>query len=378
MRIRHAHVRPASVDDFERRQDAAGGRIVLVTLAPEVPGALDAHRTSGRRRACASPSATRPRRRGRLPTRLRPARRCPRISATAVAQVLPRHPNVIWEQLAADALLASLIVDGHHLPPATVKAMVRAKGPDRTILVTDAIAAAGCAPGRYGIGDVECELGADGRVSLPGTPFLAGSSLTLDRGDRQHGALHGAADRDRDPDGVDDSGRVPGHDARRHRQRRVGSRVGRSADLERDPHEHRDTRLGGPRRLPRRHHGDRPRSSAIASATAASTFLGGRKFGPWLMIGQSFGVGTHAEMPVALAGAVYSVGASAHLVSVEEPLHHAVLLDHGAGLPPHPPHDDGGVHRGSVRPVDGARSTSCSRCASSSSTPAACSRAPAR
>src|SRR5206468_5052353 len=40
-------------------------------------------------------------------------------------------------------------------------------------------------------------------------------------------------------------------------------------------------------------------------------FLGGRRFGPWLMIGQSFGVGTHAEMPVALAGAVYSIGASA-------------------------------------------------------------------
>ena len=37
-------------------------------------------------------------------------------------------------------------------------------------------------------------------------------------------------------------------------------------------------------------------------------FLGGRKFGPWLMVGQSFGVGTHAEMPVALAGAVYSIG----------------------------------------------------------------------
>jgi Na+/proline symporter len=40
-------------------------------------------------------------------------------------------------------------------------------------------------------------------------------------------------------------------------------------------------------------------------------FLGGRRFGPWLMVGQSFGVGTHAEMPVALAGAVYSFGASA-------------------------------------------------------------------
>jgi N-acetylglucosamine-6-phosphate deacetylase len=95
--------------------------------------------------------------------------------------MLPRHPNVIWEQLAADALVASLIVDGHHLPPATVKAMVRAKGPDRTILVTDAIAAAGCPPGRYTIGGVNCELGVDGRVSLPGTPYLAGSGLTLDR-----------------------------------------------------------------------------------------------------------------------------------------------------------------------------------------------------
>jgi Na+/proline symporter len=40
-------------------------------------------------------------------------------------------------------------------------------------------------------------------------------------------------------------------------------------------------------------------------------FLGGRQFGPWLMIGQTFGVGTHAEMPVALAGAVYTSGASA-------------------------------------------------------------------
>ena len=39
-------------------------------------------------------------------------------------------------------------------------------------------------------------------------------------------------------------------------------------------------------------------------------FLGDRRFGPWLMIGQSFGVGTHAEMPVALAGAVYTSGAS--------------------------------------------------------------------
>jgi N-acetylglucosamine-6-phosphate deacetylase len=95
--------------------------------------------------------------------------------------MLPRHPNVIWELLAADALFASLIVDGHHLPAATVKSMIRAKGPGRTMLVTDAVAAAASAPGRYTIGSVDCELGDDGRVSLPGTPYLAGSSLTMDR-----------------------------------------------------------------------------------------------------------------------------------------------------------------------------------------------------
>ena len=59
--------------------------------------------------------------------------------------------------------------------------MVRAKGVDRSILVTDATSAAGCGPGRYSIGDVVCESREDGRVSLPGTPYLAGSSLTLDR-----------------------------------------------------------------------------------------------------------------------------------------------------------------------------------------------------
>ena len=95
--------------------------------------------------------------------------------------MLPRHPNVIWEQLAADALAATFIVDGHHLPAATVKALVRAKSIERSILVTDATSAAGCAPGRYRIGAIECDLGTDGRVSLAGTPYLAGSSLTLDR-----------------------------------------------------------------------------------------------------------------------------------------------------------------------------------------------------
>lgn len=175
-----AHISPATIGDFERRQEAADGRIVLVTLAPEVPGALSliAHLAhAGVRVSIGHTAAT-------------PSQVADAVSAGATlfthlgngcAHLVPRHPNVLWEALATDALSASFIVDGHHLPPATVKAMIRAKEPARTILVTDAIAAAGCGPGRYTIGSVACTADGDGRVSLPGTPYLAGSSLTMER-----------------------------------------------------------------------------------------------------------------------------------------------------------------------------------------------------
>ena len=174
------HLAPATVDDFNRRQDAADGRIVLVTLAPEVRGALPLIEhlvASGLRVAIGHTAATTQ----QIGDAISAGATLATHLGNGCAQLLPRHPNAIWDLLAADAVLASLIVDGHHLPPATVKAMVRAKGPGKTILVTDAIAAAGCAPGPYAIGGVECALGEDGRVSLPGTPYLAGSSLTLDR-----------------------------------------------------------------------------------------------------------------------------------------------------------------------------------------------------
>jgi N-acetylglucosamine-6-phosphate deacetylase len=73
-------------------------------------------------------------------------------------------------------------VDGHHLPPSTVKAMIRAKTPERSILVTDAIAAAGMPPGSYTLGGQKVELDAMGRVAAPGTPYLAGSALRMNVG----------------------------------------------------------------------------------------------------------------------------------------------------------------------------------------------------
>ena len=173
-----AHTAPASLDDFRRRQEAASGQIVLVTIAPEVPGALELIEylvSSGVRVAIGHSEAD--------AARIRDAIAAGATLSTHLgngcASMLPRHPNLVWEQLAADELWASVIVDGHHLPPATVKTMVRAKSPRRTILVTDATAAGGCAPGSYVLGDAQVDVSVDRRVSLRGTSQLAGSALTL-------------------------------------------------------------------------------------------------------------------------------------------------------------------------------------------------------
>lgn len=173
-----AHTSAASIDDFRRRQDAASGRIVLCTLAPEVAGALELieYLVESHVRVAIGHTEASP---GVIREAVRAGATMSTHLGNGCAATLPRHPNLIWEQLAADDLLASLIVDGHHLPPAMVKSAIRAKTPARTILVSDAMAAAGCDTGSYRIGDVEVEVGADRRVSLRGTPYLAGSALTM-------------------------------------------------------------------------------------------------------------------------------------------------------------------------------------------------------
>lgn len=174
------HVAPASIDDFERRQEAAEGRILLLTLAPESPGAarLIEHAVErGVRVALGHTMAS--------AAEIRDAVTAGASLSTHLgngcASVMARHANVLWEQLGADELLASFIVDGHHLPAATVKAMIRAKTPERSVLVTDAVAPACCPPGTYSIGSTRVELSPDGSVVRSGETLLAGSSLTLDR-----------------------------------------------------------------------------------------------------------------------------------------------------------------------------------------------------
>ncbi|HZF40554.1 MAG TPA: N-acetylglucosamine-6-phosphate deacetylase [Blastocatellia bacterium] len=175
---RKQHARAPDWNEFQRWQNAARGRIRIVTLSPEWPGAIDFIEradSSGVVVAVGHTAAT-------------PAQIADAASAGARLSThlgngshakIDRHPNYIWEQLANDDLWASFIVDGHHLPPSVVKCFLRSKGVERSILVTDAIAAAGKPPGRYRLGNVEVEVTPVRRVCLPGSPYLAGSVLEM-------------------------------------------------------------------------------------------------------------------------------------------------------------------------------------------------------
>lgn len=172
-------VRPPDREEFKRLQDAARGRIRLVTLAPETEGALEFIEWLAGQGIVVSLGHT-----GAAPERIREAVQAGARFSTHLGngahEIIHRHRNYIWEQLAADELRASFIVDGHHLPPSVVKIFVRAKGPARSVLVTDAVAPAGCAPGEYQLGEVPIELTAEGRVQIRGSSRLAGSALRLD------------------------------------------------------------------------------------------------------------------------------------------------------------------------------------------------------
>jgi N-acetylglucosamine-6-phosphate deacetylase len=171
------HVRDPDWEEFCRFQDAAGGRIKILTVAPERNGALPFIEKAAASGVTISLGHT-----GAAPEQIRDAvqagaRMSTHLGNGAHAQIA-RHPNYIWEQLACDDLFASIITDGHHLPAAVAKCFARVKGPERLCLVSDAVALGGCKPGIYGNG--RHEVLPTGKVVLAGTPYLAGAGHLLD------------------------------------------------------------------------------------------------------------------------------------------------------------------------------------------------------
>ncbi len=172
-------VRPPHLDEFRRWQEAAQGNIRLVTLSPEWPGAshyIEQLAQEGVVTSIGHTRATRP----QIEDAVRAGATLSTHLGNGADAVLPRHPNYIWEQLADDRLAASFIADGHHLPDSFLRVALRAKGLERSVLVTDAVMPAMCAPGPYRLGEVDVELKEDQRVVLRGGSRLAGSSLRMD------------------------------------------------------------------------------------------------------------------------------------------------------------------------------------------------------
>lgn len=177
-----AHVRPPDKAEFDRWQEACGDLVGMVTLSPhwqEAPDYIGHLTAQGVHVALGHTDAS-------------PEQICRAVAAGATlsthlgngaAAVLPRHPNLIWSQLADDRLTATFIADGHHLPAETFKVMLRAKGLARSLLVSDVTALGGMAPGTYDqpIGG-RVVLTADGRLGTEGTPYLAGAALPLAHG----------------------------------------------------------------------------------------------------------------------------------------------------------------------------------------------------
>jgi N-acetylglucosamine-6-phosphate deacetylase len=162
---------------FDRLFEAAEGHIRLMTLAPELPGAVEltAHATArGIKVSLGHSDAT--------VAETRAVINAGAVSAThtfnAMRPLDHREPGILGTVLTDDALYAELICDGIHVASEMVKLWWRAKGPGQAILVTDAMSATGMPDGEYRLGEVAVQV-ANGRATANGV--LAGSVLTLDR-----------------------------------------------------------------------------------------------------------------------------------------------------------------------------------------------------
>ncbi|WP_259391298.1 N-acetylglucosamine-6-phosphate deacetylase [Paenibacillus sp. 1011MAR3C5] len=180
-----AFVRPPDWELFQRWQEAAQGRIKIITLSPEWPGSIEFIEkvtASGVIVSIGHTSAT--------AEQIREAAAAGARMSTHLGNgahlMLPRHPNYIWEQLAQDRLWACMIADGFHLPESVLKVILKVKG-ERAMLVSDAVQLAGMPAGEYAphIGG-KVVLTPEGRLHLADQPnLLAGSAQMLFRGVEQ-------------------------------------------------------------------------------------------------------------------------------------------------------------------------------------------------
>ncbi len=166
-----------TVEILERLWQAARGHVRMLTIAPEIPGAMEVIAEAARRQVCVSI--------GHSDAEMPIAQDAVKVGArhathtfNAMRPLDHRDPGIIGEVLSDDRISADIIVDGIHVSPPIVKLFLRAKGHERSVLITDAISATGMPDGRYQLGPIEVDV-KDGKCTSNGS--LAGSVLTMDR-----------------------------------------------------------------------------------------------------------------------------------------------------------------------------------------------------
>jgi N-acetylglucosamine-6-phosphate deacetylase len=185
---RDAFVAP-DVEVLERL--LAGGPVLAMSLAPEVPGALaviERASAHGVRVSLGHTDATYAQARAAVAAGARSVTH----AFNAMRPLHHREPGMVGAALDLDELTCEVICDGVHVDPVAVRLLVGRKGAERTMLVTDAIEATGLADGDYRLGDRRVEV-RGGRATLPGDDTIAGSTLTMDRALRNVVAFTGAS-----------------------------------------------------------------------------------------------------------------------------------------------------------------------------------------
>jgi N-acetylglucosamine-6-phosphate deacetylase len=170
--------RPDS-EEFDRLQEWADGHIVLLTVAPEIEGALRLIEHVRRRHKTVVSLGH------HLASREMIARAAD-AGATMATHLgngcpnqLHRHDNIIVHQLVHDGLVAGIITDGNHLPEDFVRLVFRCKGTQRIFVVSDSAPIAGYPPGIYQTMDLTVRLTANGRIENVHAPHFVGSGYNM-------------------------------------------------------------------------------------------------------------------------------------------------------------------------------------------------------
>lgn len=168
---------PPTLEMFEKFWQAARGHIKVLTIAPELEGAKEVITEAARRGVCVSMGHSDADTKAALSGIVAGARHATH-TFNAMRPLDHREPGILGEALADERLTAEIIADGVHVDPLVVELFLRAKGPDASVLVTDATAATGMPNGKYRLGSLEVDV-IDGKCTSNGK--LAGSVLTLDQ-----------------------------------------------------------------------------------------------------------------------------------------------------------------------------------------------------